>query len=565
MSEDAKKHDSLEKMNLRLEKGGVEIRKARENLEEIEAGIRSISGGVSLDEKISDLRKRYDSLRGEAAQRAGRADAEEREARKMEKARRMVEDSDEHAKCPTCRRGFEPDEHTEVIESLTRLEESSLKQAEEFRGEHRRLEAEAKETLTKIEASEAARSRLFDMREKRSAASTRVENMERAFAEIQKEAEELRGELSGSPKPSPDDLERAKARAERLRSLRDSRPALANLVSKYDDAVEAAEEKKKEIEKLSGGEPYDEARHEELKERRSKMENILGQIKTLRAKLEERPSVEESLREANEKREEAADEAKRLEGEIASLGFDEERHIEAREASSEAERLREEARELRDESEKELRNVEHAVSGLEKEVEKHEERRKEADAKASEAASLGGMDRLFSEFYTELTARVRPNLQREASDLMKTLTDGRYEKMEFDENYGVRLYDGLSDAYEISRFSGGEADIASLCARVALSKMISGKGSGALGFIVLDEVFGALDANRRQNVLLALDRLKRTFGQLFIISHVSDVQESALLDETWFVEEDEESRSRVRTTQPEVAVVREAMAAERLD
>jgi DNA repair protein SbcC/Rad50 len=135
---------------------------------------------------------------------------------------------------------------------------------------------------------------------------------------------------------------------------------------------------------------------------------------------------------------------------------------------------------------------------------------------------------------------------------MKTLTDGRYEKMEFDENYGVRLYDGFSEAYEVSRFSGGEADIASLCARVALSKMISGKGAGALGFIVLDEVFGALDARRRRNVLLALDRLKRTFGQLFIISHVSDVQESALLDETWFVEEVEEGRSTVRTVKQEI-------------
>jgi exonuclease SbcC len=34
-----------------------------------------------------------------------------------------------------------------------------------------------------------------------------------------------------------------------------------------------------------------------------------------------------------------------------------------------------------------------------------------------------------------------------------------------------------------------------------------------LGFIVLDEVFGALDADRRRNVLLALDRLKRPLAR----------------------------------------------------
>jgi exonuclease SbcC len=47
-------------------------------------------------------------------------------------------------------------------------------------------------------------------------------------------------------------------------------------------------------------------------------------------------------------------------------------------------------------------------------------------------------------------------------------------------------------------------------------------------------------------VLLALERLKRSFGQIFIISHVGEVQESALVDEVWLVEEDEEGKSRVR-------------------
>jgi exonuclease SbcC len=47
-------------------------------------------------------------------------------------------------------------------------------------------------------------------------------------------------------------------------------------------------------------------------------------------------------------------------------------------------------------------------------------------------------------------------------------------------------------------------------------------------------------------VLLALERLKRSFGQIFIISHVGEVQESALVDEVWMVEEDEEGKSLVR-------------------
>jgi DNA repair protein SbcC/Rad50 len=137
-------------------------------------------------------------------------------------------------------------------------------------------------------------------------------------------------------------------------------------------------------------------------------------------------------------------------------------------------------------------------------------------------------------------------LEVEASNMIRELTDGRYERMEFDENYRVRLLDRFDDSYIIERFSGGEADVASLSARVALSKIIAAQGGGTLGFLVLDEVFGSLDAERRTNVLLALERLKRSFGQIFVISHVADVQESALLDELWMVEEDEAGKSTVR-------------------
>jgi exonuclease SbcC len=156
------------------------------------------------------------------------------------------------------------------------------------------------------------------------------------------------------------------------------------------------------------------------------------------------------------------------------------------------------------------------------------------------------MDALFTLFFKSLTARARPMLEAEASALVRELTDNRYERMEFDENYRVRLLDRFDDSYAIDRFSGGEADVASLSARVALSKIIASRGGATLGFLILDEVFGSLDADRRNNVLLALERLKRFFGQIFIISHVAEVQESALVDEVWMLEEDEDGKSIVR-------------------
>jgi DNA repair protein SbcC/Rad50 len=195
----------------------------------------------------------------------------------------------------------------------------------------------------------------------------------------------------------------------------------------------------------------------------------------------------------------------------------------------------------------EWKDADYRIERANTELKRFSSDRELANRKAAEAARMDEMDALFTQFFKSLTARARPMLEAEASALIRDLTDGRYERMEFDENFRVRLLDRFDDSYAIDRFSGGEADVASLSARVALSKIIAGRGGGTtLGFLILDEVFGSLDAGRRNNVLLALERLKRAFGQIFIISHVAEVQESALVDEVWMLEEDEDGKSTVR-------------------
>ena len=255
--------------------------------------------------------------------------------------------------------------------------------------------------------------------------------------------------------------------------------------------------------------------------------------------------------------------ARRLAGcesEIAALGFDEEAYDAARERVTAAEEKASRLRDAREHAGGEWKDADHGIAVVRADLARLEADRKAANERAAGAARMDEMDRLFTEFFRGLTARVRPMLEVEASNLIRDLTDGRYERMEFDDNYRVKLLDRFDDAYAIERFSGGEADVASLSARIALSKIIAARGSEALGFLVLDEVFGSLDSERRNNVLLALERLKASFGQIFMISHVADVQESALLDELWVVQEDEEGKSTVgrvdasATIVPEVAL-----------
>ncbi|MDP9456457.1 MAG: SMC family ATPase [Actinomycetota bacterium] len=519
---------------------------SKSHLASLQEAIEDLDRGGTLEERVEELRRKERRLERQSAQQKGLADADERDAEKLEKAARMISSSDEVAECPTCHRGFEEDEHAEVLETLRRDAEEYRARAEEARGECRRLAEEAKEILEELDEGEETRERVRSLREERTGADARRQTLEGNLARVTARVTIVREGLRGLAPVTEEALAEAALRVGRLKALRGAHPRVESLLGRHESALAEAAEFEEETARLGEGPAYDAARHEELRAKRAEIERLQGQIESLQNRLAARPEIEEKLEAAVTEEERTKEGAEAARGELSALGFDEDAYLANRERVVEREAAREELRRERDELRERARRVQSRVEALEGDLGRYEDGRKAADEKAAGAAKLGEMDKLFSEFYRELTARVRPNLEREASSLVRDLTDGRYEKIEFDQNYGVKLFDGLSDAYELSRFSGGEADIVSLSARVALSKMISAQGSDSLGFIVLDEVFGALDADRRRNVLLALDRLKKTFGQIFVISHVTDVQESALLDELWSVEEDDEGRSSVR-------------------
>jgi exonuclease SbcC len=75
---------------------------------------------------------------------------------------------------------------------------------------------------------------------------------------------------------------------------------------------------------------------------------------------------------------------------------------------------------------------------------------------------------------------------------------------------GVRLYE---------RYSGGEKTVINLCIRLALSRLLNERATKKIGFLVLDEVFGALDEINSNLVNQILSQVRSSFNQIFIISH----------------------------------------------
>jgi DNA repair exonuclease SbcCD ATPase subunit len=48
---------------------------------------------------------------------------------------------------------------------------------------------------------------------------------------------------------------------------------------------------------------------------------------------------------------------------------------------------------------------------------------------------------------------------------------------------------------------------------------------GSVGLLVLDEVFGPLDEERKTRMLLALERLRGRFRQILVVTHSMEIKE----------------------------------------
>jgi exonuclease SbcC len=529
----------------------AEERSARERYEEVSAEaedlrgeLEGLFGGEDPAEREEKLREEEEKLREVAAHHRGRANAVEREAKNVDKAREAI-DSGEEDHCPTCHRGFEGGEQEEISSTLKRQAGSLRRQAAKENEEAEKLAHAADETAEKLGRLRTKADRWRALRDSLARAQDRAADRLETLEKARDHLASLREGLDGPGAPTEEDLEGARARRERLRALRDARPAVASLAGEHARLTERVAELLGRLDELADLR-YDAERHREKRLEKDDLERSLGRVEELERRISTRPEVEEALEKARRRAEEAGKAAEGVRAEISALGFDEAAYEAATQEVSAAEGRVSGLRDAREGLGGDWKDADHRIERARTELKRLDDDRKLANEKAAAAARMDEMDGLFTEFFRSLTARARPMLEAEASSLVRELTDSRYESMEFDENYRVRLLDRFDDSYAIERFSGGEADVASLSARVALSRLVAARGGNTLGFLVLDEVFGSLDAGRRNNVLLALERLKRSFGQIFIISHVGEVQESALVDEVWMIEEDEEGKSLVR-------------------
>ncbi len=131
----------------------------------------------------------------------------------------------------------------------------------------------------------------------------------------------------------------------------------------------------------------------------------------------------------------------------------------------------------------------------------------------------------LSAYREDASRRARPTLEHETGLLLGQTTRQRYNAVQLTDSYQLEIVDG-AQVHPLRRFSGGEQDLAALCLRLALLRTLARQRGAETGFVLLDEVFGSQDLDRRRALLEQLHAFADTeFRQVFVISHTHDVVE----------------------------------------
>lgn len=388
-----------------------------------------------------------------------------------QKHRESVEQAGPDGECPVCKRPLGA-VYQEVVDTLDRqLEEIEVK-GKFFR---RRVD-QLQEQPPELQQAEARVSAARAATEEAVQQAARCEDRQREHGEITRELEALE--------------RRHRELGERIASLPDA---------------------------------YDTVRHDDVRQRLRELEPAITQAAELRGKAARAATLVEEAETAERMTSRQEAHLRDLEASLQRLGYEEERYVEARQAYEAAEAAVREA-ELRAASiAGDLRAAEAALAAAERRLSERADRVARISAAKRALAVHDELDRALRDLRLELNAAMRPELAERASEFLSSLTDGRYNELELDEEYRLLL---VEDGQAKPVISGGEEDVLHLVLRLAISQMVAERAGQPLSLLVLDEIFGSLDEQRRVGVVELLRGLADRFPQVVLITHIDSVKDT---------------------------------------
>ena len=446
---------------------------------ELEAARSAVLDPKDTEAKIGESEKLLAECHAERSRTSGRigelrAHIKERKeaAEKDRKKLLEIQAAGKDGVCPTCERTL-----LDAYELLmTKLRESSQQADESVRAaseETARLEQDLKGLANKEEALKKRRANLDRQLVQAKQAETAADAKSAELTRLRERLQQRRSSLSeiGDVAFSDDEYARAKTEHDALRLLHETYLELRSLRNQADNYERELKDVRDSVSRSAGEE-----------------EQYKSMVATLEPKKEQYESAVQDLDRKN-----------------AALGI-------AKDASRKLGSVKEKAATELDKTRSDLEEIGRVKKAIER------------DRKASD--ELGLLVDVFSNFKDRLIGRVAPVLSELTSKGVEGMTQGRYSKVQLDEGYEIQVED-QGTMYPIDRFSGGESDLANLSLRLAISRIIADRtGAAPINFLILDEIFGSQDPNRKRSVMAALSKLSTQFRQIFLITHIEDVKDS---------------------------------------
>ncbi len=449
--------------------------------------------------------------------------------------------------CPTCTRPISSEDAEIVIVALaTQAEAADVAEA----AEGRTMRAATEEAAAADAAEAEARRRLADVQKTDAALADGrqyvAEQTERVRQLCAERDDALR--TTGLPEaPDAAEVRAAQVEADLLQAVAGAAATIAHHGATARRAGAEIVRLRDEIAAL-GPVEYDRAAHAAANDAWQRARDARSRITAIDVELEQGPQRETDRAAALDALERSRDERAAVERDLAEVGFDPAKLADAERRLAEGQATGEAATRSLHDAEKALDRALDRETRLVAEQSAFAERQAQAIVVRREADDLLRMRDEFNTFERFVAEQLGPRIADYAGELIDRVTNQKYSRVELDQDYGLEIYDG-DECFPLSSFSGGERDVFALCARLALSRVIGGQAVNRPRFLVLDEVFGSLDQERRRQLLDMLGRLTQDsedFRQLFVISHVEDVQESPAMSELWRVI-DVEGHSHVET------------------
>jgi exonuclease SbcC len=185
------------------------------------------------------------------------------------------------------------------------------------------------------------------------------------------------------------------------------------------------------------------------------------------------------------------------------------------------------------------------LTRAEENIQEYEKRAKELEAAKSSALLHDTAARELRALREALNRSIGPDLSARASENLNLLTNGRYTQLDLDKNFEPTV---VEEGVRKDVISGGEEDVVALALRLALSELIQERNGRPMSLLVLDEVFGGLDYERRHSVMERLAALKGRFRQILVISHIEEINQVA--DQAIFLRRNPDTRATAVSDAP---------------